>query len=212
MLKEQMEDIYKEMDLNKIPWNTIEPPELLINFVDEKIALSSNILELGCGAGNYIIHLSKMGYQATGVDFSEAAIQIAQETANSNNLNCSFIVADVVEDLSMTNNTFDFIYDWELLHHIFPGQRYRFLQNVHKLLKPGGFYLSACFSEENDQFGGKGKYRKTPLGTELYFSSEKEMHSLFSSYFEIEKVNIEQVAGKYAPHKVIFAILKKASV
>jgi len=206
-----MENIYRNMDLDKIPWNTIEIPELLKAFVDKRVDLSKTIIELGCGAGNYIIHFSKMGYQATGVDFSENAIQIAQQTAKSNKLNCSFIAADVVKDLSMINNTYDFVYDWELLHHIFPGQRDKYLQNVEKILKPDGYYLSVCFSEESDQFGGEGKYRKTHLDTELYFSSEEEMQSLFSSYFEIEQLSTEEISGKYAPHKVIYAILKKAN-
>jgi SAM-dependent methyltransferase len=212
MLKEQMDKIYKSMDLDKIPWNSVEVPKILNEFVEKNIDLSSSIIELGCGAGNYVIHFSKMGYKATGVDFSERAISIARETAHSNNLKCSFWVADVVNDLSMINNTFDFIYDWELLHHIFPEQRNKYLKNVHRMLKPGGYYLSVSFSVENDQFGGKGKYRKTPLDTELYFSSEDEMHSLFSFYFGIDLLTTKEIAGKYAPHKVIFAVLNKSKI
>jgi hypothetical protein len=52
----------------------------------------------------------------------------------------------------------------------------------------GGKYLSVCFSERNHHFGGTGKYRETPIGTILYFSSEEELKELFSAYFKIIEV------------------------
>jgi 2-polyprenyl-3-methyl-5-hydroxy-6-metoxy-1,4-benzoquinol methylase len=208
-LKDQMENIYQNMDLDKIPWNTINPPELLLDFVNKNINKSDTILELGCGAGNYIMYLSNQGYNATGVDFSETAISIAQKSSKSKKIDCTFIVADVTGDLSKLNNSYDFVYDWELLHHIFPDQRSKYIKNVYKLVKPGCYYFSVCFSEESDQFGGHGKYRKTPLNTELYFSSEEEMFTLFEPIFEIVKLSTVEIEGKYAPHKAIYAVLKK---
>jgi hypothetical protein len=46
---------------------------------------------------------------------------------------------------------------------------------VHRLLVPGGKYLSVCFSEKDAGFGGTGKTRRTTLDTMLYFSSEDEL-------------------------------------
>jgi SAM-dependent methyltransferase len=98
---------------------------------------------------------------------------------------CTFLAADVLGDLENVTGTFDFAYDWELLHHIFPEQRQRHVANVHRLLNPKGKYLSLCFSERDLAFGGVGKYRRTPLGTVLYFSSEGELRALFDSNFRI---------------------------
>ena len=208
-LKDQMENIYQNTDPDKIPWNTVNPPELLLDFLNNNIKKSDTILELGCGAGNYVMYLSGKGYIATGVDFSETAINMARKSSKAKKLYCKFIVADVAKDLSELNTSFDFIYDWELLHHIFPEQRSRYVNNVYKLVKPGGYYFSVCFSEKSDQFGGEGKYRKTPLNTELYFSSEEEMFTLFDPFFEIIELKTVEIEGKYAPHKVIVAVLKK---
>ena len=65
------------------------------------------------------------------------------------------------------------------------------------------------YREESDQFGGHGKYRKTPINTELYFSSEEEMFTLFDPLFEIIKLSAVEIEGKYAAHKAIYAVLKK---
>lgn len=208
MLKDQMENIYKNMDLDRIPWNMPQPPELLTDFVNKQINKTGRIIELGCGAGNYIIHFSERGFHSTGVDFCETAIQYAMERSKDKDLSCSFSVGDVTKDISFLDDTFDFAYDWELLHHIFPEHREKYMENVKQLLRPEGYYLSVCFSEDNKQFGGKGKYRKTPLDTELYFSSEDEMSVLFKKQFEIIHLSTEEIEGKFAPHKVIYAVLK----
>ncbi len=96
-----------------------------------------------------------------------------------------------------------------VLHHIFPSDREKYIINVHNLLRPDGQYFSVCFSEDSPQFGGEGKYRTTPLDTELYFSSESEMESLFKPLFKIEELKTIEVEGKFSPHKAIYAFLRK---
>lgn len=208
MLKEQMEKIYKNMDLDRIPWNMAQPPKLLMDFINKQIDKTGSIIELGCGAGNYITYFAERGYNSTGVDFCETAIRYALKRSKEQDLGCSFLVGDVTEDISFIDDTFDLVYDWELLHHIFPEHRAKYIENVKQLLKPEGYYLSVCFSEDSKQFGGKGKYRKTPLDTELYFSSEDEMCALFKKQFKIIHLSTEEIKGKFAPHKVIYAVLK----
>jgi SAM-dependent methyltransferase len=112
-------------------------------------------------------------------------------------------------DLKELGEAFDFAYDWEVLHHIFPEAREKYVENVHRLLKPGGRYLSVCFSEESPQFGGTAKYRETPLGTVLYFSSEAELKELFKPYFRVEELKTIQIEGKYAPHLAVWGLMVK---
>ena len=175
MLKDQMDQIYTTMSLEKIPWNMPLPPDILVNLVEKNRIEPCKIIDLGCGAGNYVLYLATKGFDATGLDISESAIKIANESALSKGVQCNFIVGNVIEFNFETLELFDCAYDWEVLHHVFPEDREKYASNVAKLLKPNGQYMSVCFSEDSPQFGGKGKYRKTPINTELYFSSEAEM-------------------------------------
>jgi len=209
MIKEQMERIYRDIPLDKIPWNITTPPEILVTAVTANIAKTCKAIEMGCGAGNYVIHFSKLGYDCTGVDISEHAIRMARDSALAAGVDCKFIVADVTGNLPECNSRSDFVYDWELLHHIFPEDREKYIDNVHRLLNPGGRYLSVCFSEEDPQFGGSGKYRKTSLDTVLYFSSEKEMELLFKRCFDICDLKTMDIQGKNVTHKGIYAFMKK---
>ena len=78
MIKNQMENIYRNLPLEKIPWNRETPPEILQRIVKNEKIKPCKAIELGCGAGNYVIYLSKMGFDVTGIDFSETAIKIAK--------------------------------------------------------------------------------------------------------------------------------------
>lgn len=209
MIKDQMEKIYRSIPPEEIPWNMETPPDILQNIVKTEKVKPCKAIELGCGTGNYIIYLSSKGFDATGVDISESAIETAKKSALKKGVNCKFITADVIGDMAEVQDTYGFAYDWELLHHIFPPDREKYINNVYRLLDPEGIYLSVCFSEDSLQFGAAGKYRKTPLDTVLYFSSEKEIESLFKPFFEIEELKTVEIKGKFAPHKAIYAFLRK---
>jgi len=209
MIKEQMNKIYSGMDLDHIPWNVETPPEILQDLIKSGTLSPCKIIELGCGAGNSVRYFSKMGFDATGVDISEKAIEIARELAKKDDVICEFLAADVLGNLSGIHSKYDFVYDWELLHHIFPEDRNKYIDNVHRLLKSQGQYLSVCFSEANTQFGGGGKYRKTPIGTVLYFSNEAEMESLFRRLFYIVELKSVDIQGKNGVHKAIYALLRR---
>lgn len=209
MIKEQMDQIYSSMPLDKIPWNIEHPPDILINLVETKTIQPRKIIDLGCGAGNYIIYLTTKGFDSTGLDISKHAIRIAQDSALSKGVKCNFIVGNLISLDFKISGLFDCAFDWEVLHHIFPEDREKYVSNVAKLLKPGGQYISVCFSEDSPQFGGEGKYRKTPINTELYFSSESEMNELFSNKFNIEELKTVDIKGKFGIHKAIYAFMNK---
>jgi SAM-dependent methyltransferase len=208
-LQEQMETIYQELTLEKIPWNLKEPPQLLVELVESGQVLPCEAVDLGCGAGNYAVWLASRGFRMTGIDISPKAIELAGHLASKKGVTCRFIVEDLTGDLGKLDHSFDFAYDWEVLHHIFPVDRERYVSNVYRLLRPGGRYLSVCFSEEDPDFGGEGKYRKTPLGTTLYFSSEQELRDLFEPDFHIHELGTSEIAGKYGPHMAVIVLMER---
>jgi methyl halide transferase len=208
----ETDEIYKNLPLDKIPWNIETPPDALAHLVENGKVKPCKTIDLGCGAGNYAIYLAGRGFKVTGVDISPTAIKLAREKAAEKKIKCDFITADVLDDLKKAvKNTFDFAYDWELLHHIFPEKRKKYIENVFEVINPGGKYFSVCFSEKDPQFGSSEKYRKTQLGTVLYFSSEDELRDLFSQYFNIIELKTIEIIGKSVPHIVNYALMEKKS-
>jgi len=205
----RIDDLYKNTPLDEIPWNIETPPELLVELVDSGKVQPCKAIDLGCGAGNYAIYLAGRGFEVTGVDFSLTAIRIAKENAERKNAKCNFFVADVVDELDEVNQTWDFVYGWGLLHHILPEQRQKYVKNVSRILNPRGKYLSVCFSEKDTGFGGPGKYRKTQLGSVLYFSCEDELRELFKAYFQIIYLRTVEISGKFESHIFNYAFMER---
>ena len=169
-------------------------------------------IDLGCGAGNYAIYLAGLGFDVTGVDISPSAIALAEANARQKGVSCRFLVADILGGLPEVTETFEFAYDWSLLHHVFPLDRKRYAETVHRLLALGGKYLSVCFSEKDAGFGGTGPIRRTPLGTMLYFSSEEELRDLFTPGFDVTTLKTVEIEGKREPHLMNFAFMEKKAV
>jgi SAM-dependent methyltransferase len=203
-----MDRIYRNIPLEEIPWNIESPPDALVELVESGKVKPCKTIDLGCGAGNYAIYLAGIGFDVTGIDISPSAIKIAKQNAEKKRVKCNFLVGDVLGDLEV-KETFYFAYDWELLHHIFPEKRKKYVENVHRILNPRGQYLSVCFNENDPQFGGSGKYRETRLGTILYFSSEDELRGLFEPCFKIKELKTIEIGGKFAPHLANYAFMEK---
>jgi len=204
-----MDEVYKNMSPEGVPWNIETPPEPLVGLVNSGKVQPCKAIDLGCGAGNYAIYLAGRGFEVTGVDFSQTAIKIARESASRKGVKCNFFVADVVDELDSVNQTWDFVYGWGLLHHILPEQRQKYVENVRRILNPSGRYLSVCFSQEDTGFGGSGKFRESSLGTVLYFSSEDELRELFKPYFKILDLRTIEISGKFEPHVFNYVFMER---
>lgn len=205
----EMEDIYRKIPPEQIPWNIGTPPDALVRLVESGGVRPCRTVDFGCGAGNYAVWLAKQGFDVTGIDISPSAIELARKNAAGQGVACTFLVADVLGDLREVKGPFDFAFDWELLHHIYPKDRPRYVANVARKLETGGKYLSVCFHEADPQFGGSGKYRTTGIGTVLYFSSEEELQELFSPYFRILDLRAITVTGKWGDHVANYGFMEK---
>jgi methyl halide transferase len=203
------EDIYQVLPEEKIPWNIEQPPPQLEELLTSGLISPCRTIDLGCGTGNYALYLAGLGFEVTGVDSSPTAIRIATDKATEKGQTATFRTIDLCGELPKDLGQFDFAFEWEVLHHVFPEKRAKYIENVAALLSPDGIYFSVCFSEKDPSFGGTGKVRKTPLGTELYFSSEKEIEDLVSGQFRVWKLDTIPIPGKPRHHEAIRAILKK---
>jgi len=50
-------------------------------------------------------------------------VELARKQAEQENVNCSFIVGDLTDKKFKAYTEFEFAYDWEVLHHVFPDER-----------------------------------------------------------------------------------------
>jgi 2-polyprenyl-3-methyl-5-hydroxy-6-metoxy-1,4-benzoquinol methylase len=204
-----IDKIYRTTPLAKIPWNSVIPPEELVSLVRDRKVRPCPTIDLGCGTGNYAMYLAQLRFDVTGVDSSPTAIRIAKIQAKRRGMQCRFVVADLLGDMHEVTGPFSFAYDWEVLHHIYPEDRGTYMSNVAHLVERGGLYFSASFAESDPQFGGTGKYRTTPIGTKLYFSSEDEIRTLVSPYFTIRELTTVEIEAKVGSHHAVCLLAER---
>lgn len=98
---------------------------------------NSSVLDIGCGGGLFLLHLSKYfpSMKLQGIDINAQAIQEAQCTLtawqkNQNALNVSFQLQQQCE-LEADPNSIDIILTTFVCHHLSDSEIIRFLQQAH---------------------------------------------------------------------------------
>ena len=177
-------------------WTRPEPPEEIIELVENGNIKPCKAIDIGCGEGYYSIYLASKGFQVTGIDISEKAIQYAKENAAKKGVNVKFIARDIA-DLGNLKEKFDFVLEWGIMHIIMPPKRKEYVEKISNILNDGGKYLSTCFNEQSPESGGAGKKQRIGArsGNKLYYSSQDELKELFKPYFRIIETKIIQMRG-----------------
>lgn len=98
-----------------------------------------HLLDLGCGAGENSVYFAKKEARCLATDYSSGMVDLAVNLAAKNSVKVEGKVMDAMA-LEFSDNTFDFVYASNLLHHL-PNPRLT-IREMHRVLKPGG---KACF-------------------------------------------------------------------
>ena len=93
------------------------------------------VLEIGCGLGTDGAQFAQAGADYTGVDLTNAAVELAQKRFELFDLPGTFQTADA-ERLNFADNSFDLVYSHGVLHHT--PDTAGAIREVHRVLKPGG--------------------------------------------------------------------------
>lgn len=130
-----------------------------ISYYLNKISPGKNVLDAGCGRGDFVSFLNKQGFQATGIDIATDAIAIAQEAG----LPCYEITTEkfISNHNSKNLDLFDAITLLNVIEHV-PDPALT-IRSIQKILKPDGVI---CIRVPNDftdlQMTAQKKLKKEP--------------------------------------------------
>jgi 2-polyprenyl-3-methyl-5-hydroxy-6-metoxy-1,4-benzoquinol methylase len=74
-----------------------------------------SVIDLGCGSGENLVALSKLGYKITGIDSSETQLELAKELLLENNIDGT-LIHDNIFNLKNLNKKFDLILSIGVVH------------------------------------------------------------------------------------------------
>jgi len=107
----------------------------LVRLVDFDGYRGRTVLDVGCGAGVDLARFAKGGAEVTGVDVSQAAVDLARKNFEQQGLRGRFEVADG-EQLPLPANTFDLVFAHGVVQYTAHPQR--LVDECRRVLKPGG--------------------------------------------------------------------------
>lgn len=93
-------------------------------------------LDFGCGAGRLLLPLTGRFDAIVGVDVSQEQLDLARENVQADDLR---LIASL-DDLAGEAGSFDFVNSFVVLQHIRPEQGYRIVEQLLRLLRPGGAF------------------------------------------------------------------------
>jgi len=93
------------------------------------------LLEVGCGAGNFLLQATRRGFDVTGIEYSPYACARARQTLGG----VGRILQGEIDVVAGESGAFDVVVLCDVIEHVrHPGE---FLAKVRAALRPGGFLL-----------------------------------------------------------------------
>jgi cyclopropane fatty-acyl-phospholipid synthase-like methyltransferase len=130
------------------PWVIGEPQPAVIG-LERDGWLRGNVLDIGCGAGEHTILLTRLGYDVLGVDFAPNAIARARENATTRGVDARFEVADAMA----LDGRYDTVLDSALFHVFDDADRARYVDSLRGACPPGARVHVLALSDAGRGFG-----------------------------------------------------------
>ncbi|MBP9777888.1 MAG: class I SAM-dependent methyltransferase [Rickettsiaceae bacterium] len=100
---------------------------------------AKSVLDLTCGTGSQVFHLTNLGYKVTGSDFSPKLLEIARDKASNQKLNIPFVDGDM---RSSQLGQFDAVITIDnAIGHLVKSDFEVAIRNIGLNLKDGGIYI-----------------------------------------------------------------------
>lgn len=131
----------KEDDINNIEDNWI------IDYI-KYLPKIGNLLDLGCGVGQYSNYFYNLGYNVSSCDISSKALEILSKK----NKNIKTKLQDMNKPLDYKDNEFDVIFANLSIHFLSDENTKKLLDEIKRILKPNGIFIGSVNSTKAYEF------------------------------------------------------------
>ena len=191
---DQLASTYDQRFVNQRPSGVAQA---LQNFVE--LHRLNAVLEVGCGTGHWLAHLSQPGFRCFGLDFSRGMLQ--QARGHQPDLP---LVQGSAPYLAFIDTSFDLVYCVNAIHHF--DQPERFVEEAYRLLRPGG-WLAVLGSEppgNRERWFGYRYFPETYETDLARFPSEPRLAQWFTQagFRGFQRQVVERISNCYVGRQV----------
>lgn len=185
-------------------------------FVEEQLRVPGKVIDLGCGPGRSLLPLAMRGFECTGLDLSEPMLEQARRYLMDHQCQATWLKANLGEKLPVEDASFDAVLClFGTLGMLHPDSaRWHLLQEVRRILKPGGQFLLHVHNRWPLQ-GLASLYSKQSVMTlpvhqgisnlQMKLYTQREVCSLVTqagwTVNRLEYVDAKDASGRYAGYR-----------
>lgn len=176
------------------------------------------VLDVGSGRGIWLRKMVRLGLRVIGIDIVQDIVNTANEDIKSEGITdkARFMLGDVL-DIPFTPASFDAVTDIGLLQHLDKVDWGAYVEEIYRVLKPGGYFLNVSLSRETTRFldhqpkmAPTGDFEK--FGLQYYFFKRSEIKELFQGRFVIAKQMVRHFDARTDPGDdiaLVFTLMQK---
>lgn len=201
--KEHAEDWkQKAITRDHLKFNVIQERNGFVLHVIENRSDTQSTLDVGCGTGDLVCDIARLGIAATGIDFADEMIRIARQRAEQSQLAQAEFACGSIFDFDLGSQRFDLISANGFIEYISFAELQQFLDLAQCALNPGGslvlgsrnrlfnlFSINAFTLEEIDK------------GASDLLLREAVAFALGASFDELAEINVVSPQDAEAKHQ-----------
>jgi ubiquinone/menaquinone biosynthesis C-methylase UbiE len=166
----------------------------------------ARVLDVGCGNGKMLVPMARAGFEPVGLDISRGALitLAGQRTIQGDARNLPF-----------KDDTFDGAVCYDVIQHLFEGERYATVREIRRVLVPRGLFFIQVFGNKDMRYGGTlvepDTFRRQ-TGIIYHYFSEEEVKSMLSGFTLLKidsAVSVKTFRGEQFTRHKITAIAQK---
>ena len=112
--------------------------------ITEDDYVNKEVLDAGCGTGEYSCWLASNGARVHGIDLSDGSLSEARNFAKEMNISAVYFEKRSVLDTQFEDNRFNFVYCTGVLHHT--ADPFGGLKELTRIVRPGGKILVSFYN------------------------------------------------------------------
>lgn len=167
------------------------------NYGKKFLNVTTKALDLGSGNGRNLIYLAQTyGMRGVGYDISNEGVKQAEKA--SVGLPITYVVRSIEGVLDIKDASVDIVLDMMTSHFLKEKERQMLLNEVLRVLKPGGWLFYKSFLADQDMHVRRllkehpadepDAYIHPELGVYEHVWTEESIHEFFDPHFDIHKI------------------------
>ncbi|MFX1482572.1 MAG: class I SAM-dependent methyltransferase [Promethearchaeota archaeon] len=146
------------------------------------------VLDLGCGTGRHVIHLTSLGYDVYGFDASPKALSMTQDWLKKKNLTANLVQHLMELPFPYEDDFFDAVISIQVIHHNLLKDIKKTVDEIERVLRPRGLLFVTFPVLRKDSKGDERSWDLVRIEEGTYLPQKGLESGIPHHYFTLDEI------------------------